>query len=131
MCVFAAARRALRYPAVPGRFPCAFRRAICRWYRASFTAAVFPYSACGRSCTVEVVMAVSFTPQSMPITAPVGGRGRCSVATTNEAYQWPRLSRYTRTLDGAVGRSLDHTTLSMIPPARCRRPSLRRKPRRV
>lgn len=42
-----------------------------------------------------------------------------------------RLPRFTRTDDGAEGRSRDRTTVSTIPPARCSRPSLMRNPRVV
>ncbi len=104
------------------------RRAIIRSYLVSFARALRPYSACGRSCSSDVVVAVSRTPQSTPIARPFGAMGRLTAGTTNEAYQGPRASWYTRTLDGSPGRSRDHTTPSTIPPAKCRRPPLRRNP---
>ncbi|WP_207939354.1 hypothetical protein [Actinomadura darangshiensis] len=77
------------------------------------------------------MVASSLTPQSTPIDCPVAGKGSICAGTTKEAYQWPRLSRYTRTDDGAAGSSRDHSTLAAMPPANSRRPSLGRNPRRV
>jgi hypothetical protein len=79
-----------------------------------------------KSSTAMASWSVTF-----PITRPVAGSDWTSAGTTNEAFQWPTLSRYTRTLDGSAGNARDHTTVSTMPPARCRRPSLSRKPRRV
>jgi hypothetical protein len=102
-----------------------------RSYRDSFAWAFSPCPAWGRSWASLVVVAVWLTPQSIPITWPVPGSGWTSAGTTNEAYQWPMLSRYTRTEDGPPGRSRDHTTVRAMFPARCRRPSFSRKPRLV
>ncbi|KPC85767.1 hypothetical protein ADL35_16560 [Streptomyces sp. NRRL WC-3753] len=108
-----------------------WRRAIIRSYRVSFPFAFLPCEGCGRSCASDVVVAVSRTPQSTPRTRPVAGRGWTWAGTTKEQYQCPRLSWYTRTEDGSAGNSLDHTTDTTIPPARCSRPSFSRNPRRV
>ncbi|KUL45019.1 hypothetical protein ADL28_38790 [Streptomyces violaceusniger] len=78
-----------------------------------------------------MVVAVCFTPQSTPSTLPVSGSGRTRAGTTNEQYQCPTLSWYTRTEEGSAGSARDHTTVSAIPPARYRRSSLSRNPRRV
>ncbi len=51
--------------------------------------------------------------------------------TTNDAYQWPRQSRYTRTEVGADGSSRDHTTGTVTPFGNRNRPSLMPNPRVV
>jgi hypothetical protein len=78
-----------------------------------------------------VVVAVVLTPQSIPITPTASGSGSLSRRTTNEQYQCPRLSRYTRTELGADGNSRDHTTGIETLPAKHNRPSLIEKPRVV
>jgi hypothetical protein len=97
---------------MPG-LPLAGRRlAIIRWYRAGLAAAFFPCWAWGRSNRSSVVVAVSVTPQSMPMTLLVAGRGSSSRFTTKLAHHVPVVSLDTRTLEGTKGTSLDQTTVS-------------------
>jgi hypothetical protein len=107
------------------------RRAVIRSYRVGFACAFRPCCGWGRSWASDVVVAVSSTPRSTPSTRPVAGSRWASAATTNDAYQCPTASPYTRTDEGADGSSRDHTTVRAMPPARRRRPSFRRNPRVV
>jgi hypothetical protein len=63
-----------------------------RWYFASAAAAFFPCCGWGRSWVSLVVVAVSVTPQSMPMQRPTAGSASVVEAATKEPYQWPRLS---------------------------------------
>ncbi len=85
-------------------------------------------AAWGRSWSSDVVVAVSLTPQSMPITRPVAGRPRA---------RWRQRRRRTRRryrrgthAPRTAARAGPATTppVTTMPPARCRRPSFRRKP---
>jgi hypothetical protein len=65
----------------------------------------------------------------MPTPPSTSGSGSApSRTTTNEAYQCPRESWNTRTLDGADARGRDHTTGMLTPFGRRKRPSSMAKP---
>ena len=105
----------------PSRRP---RRLIARCARARAAAARLRCAGHGKSNAGSVATAGVLTPQSMPMLLSAGGSGVTSRVTTNDAYQWPRLSRKTRADVGAEGGSRDQVNGSVHPAGR-ERPRLR------